>query len=82
MRIRHVCIAAGASARRATVGAIVAAYAGRNGKSIVFTETKKEADELSAGVFPSASLYLSLSPLSSLLSSRTHSLPLCLSPSP
>lgn len=34
-------------ARRATIGAVVKCYAGKHGRTIVFTETKREADELS-----------------------------------
>ena len=48
-KIRHLGIASSPASRRAAVGAIVGAFAGRSGKSIVFTETKKEADELGSG---------------------------------
>jgi ATP-dependent RNA helicase DDX21 len=45
-RINHLCIPCPWSSRARTIGDIVLCYAGQHGRTIIFTETKKEANEL------------------------------------
>jgi ATP-dependent RNA helicase DDX21 len=45
-KIQHLSVASGWTTRAATIGSIVNCYAGAHGRTIIFTETKKEADEL------------------------------------
>ncbi|EKX55400.1 hypothetical protein GUITHDRAFT_57670, partial [Guillardia theta CCMP2712] len=45
-RIEHLCIPCPWNSRARTIGDIVLCYAGSHGKTIIFTETKKEANEL------------------------------------
>ncbi|XP_035011472.2 nucleolar RNA helicase 2 [Hippoglossus stenolepis] len=45
--VEHLAIACHWSQRAAVIGDVIQVYSGRHGRSIVFTETKKEANELS-----------------------------------
>jgi ATP-dependent RNA helicase DDX21 len=46
LKIQHLCLPCPWSSRAQTIGDIVLCYAGAHGRTIIFTETKKEANEL------------------------------------
>ena len=46
LKIQHLCLPCPWSSRAQTIGDMVLCYAGAHGRTIIFTETKKEANEL------------------------------------